>query len=1660
MKLHRAATSSRLSPVSPKHRRSASGAIECLEARIAPATFTVVNINDSGAGSLRQAILDANATPAVADTITFNIPGGGPHTIVLASALPTISSPMTIDGQTEPNYAILDRPVVELRGTNTAAANGLTISAANVSVSGLVINDFDGHGIALIGNANNTTIRRCFIGTDDTGTIDIKNGGDGINVDTDGNIIGGVTLADRNVLSGNAGAGIEFTANASSNQVLGNVIGTNLLGSLQLPNAQQGVLVAGNSNQIGSAAAGAGNVISGNSGDNIDINGGDNNIIAGNIIGLDAEGERSLRSVRGGIYIHGDADNNAIGGAAAGARNIIAGHQTVFGNSVFIAGSGDGNLMINNIVGTNANGASGLGNKYGVLVQAPNTTIGDISGATRNVISANENYGISAAGVVGLKIYGNNIGMNPAGSTALGNSVYGIVLSGSIGPEIKNNYLSGNGRDGMYVSSISNGVIQGNVIGLNYSGFGVGNAVSGLAVFDNCTTLLIGGDTAAERNVISGNATAGIYVSNSSPVTIHGNYLGTNPGGTSALGGQAHGIYIAPGSNGNIIGGVNPGEGNLFGGNTTGIRMDSNANVFRGNIVGIDPTGTVKTQNFEYGVIVAAAGANNIIGGNTPAAANVICGSGISGVWITGTGAGNKISGNYIGTNAAGATGLGNAQHGINVNAPGTIVGGGSIAERNVISGNQIGRGINLSNAANAVVQNNYIGVNPSGTSALPNRWGLAFSGAGTNNAVVLDNVVSGNTEWGMSAGGNTGHVIRGNYIGTNAAGTTAVPNGTWGIELNNATSLTIGGSAVGQGNVISGNLTGGVELDGGGQHTVSGNLIGTNATGTAAIPNGIGLQILNSNGNSVGNFDAPNTISGNTSHGIKVQGGENNSIQYNRMGTNSAGNSLVANGGYGIRVQDSSLLAIGGSGDAGNLIRGNQAGGIFITGNTTTAFIVGNTVLQNTGVGVTFQDTIQTMSLGGATASLGNTILSNTGGGVLINNVTSLSIENNDIESNGGNGVTISGTSVGITVGGEGLGNTIASNTGKGVTIAAGSGHRLTENRIFGNTGIGIDLNNDGITANDADDADTGANGLQNGAVLAGSAKVNGETHVTGSLTTTPGAYRIEFFSGLNGGAQVFLEALEVQVDADGFAEFTQNVGAITNGHQVVATVTRVSTGDASEFSTVTTTVPILTIGNISVVEGNDGTTNAVFTANLSALPTVPVSFNFNTTDGTALAGTDYTATSNGVVLDGVQSTTFTVPILGDTIPERAELFRILIGNFNNVVVLNSEATATITDDDTTLVIDAKGRTATWRDLDGDLVTVKSSKGVLSVDDFVFDADGNGGQQLLELILSDEAAAANATNLSFIAKRAATSPNADGLVHVGRIDAAGLDLGSVLVSGDLGAIVVGDTVARTAGIKSLAVGSLGFFNFGGGSLHSTIDGALGKLLVRGDVKEASLAVSGAAGAITIGGSILAGSAAGSGVIEAGGGIAKVTIKGSIEGAAAIRSGVSIGTISVGGDITGGDAGRVTLSAAKSIAGLKVGGSVTHTDVLAGYDLNGNAVNPDASIGNVQIADNWVASNLVAGVTAGADGLFGVGGDDGVAPAGGGFTDVAKVLSKIGAVRVGGYLEGNAADPLDHQAITAQAIKSLNVGGIVALLTKGKDLVSLGTTGNAVLQEV
>ncbi len=235
-------------------------------------TYGVTNTNDSGAGSLRQAIIDANANPG-ADTIVFNIPGGGIHTITLGgtTALPTITGNVLIDGWSQPGYS--GTPVIELNGNNAGTLlKGLTLGAGSdgSTIRGLIVNRFTGTGIE-ISSSGSHTIQGNWIGLNNAGTAASANAVNGIYAwSSSGNLIGGTTAAERNVISGNTRQGIYFDA-VNTSVISGNYIGTDAAGTGDVNGAaqftpQSGVYVINGStgNVIGGTTPGARNVISGN----------------------------------------------------------------------------------------------------------------------------------------------------------------------------------------------------------------------------------------------------------------------------------------------------------------------------------------------------------------------------------------------------------------------------------------------------------------------------------------------------------------------------------------------------------------------------------------------------------------------------------------------------------------------------------------------------------------------------------------------------------------------------------------------------------------------------------------------------------------------------------------------------------------------------------------------------------------------------------------------------------------------------------------------------------------------------------------------------------------------------------------------------------------------------------------------------------------------------------------------------------------------------------------------------------------------------------------------------------------------------------------------------------------------------------------------------
>ena len=471
---------------------------------------------DDGTGhcTLRAAIEQANAGPGT-DSITFSI-GSGTQTITPSSALPTVTDPLIIDGTTQPGFA--GSPIIELDGTNAGGdVNGLTVTAGNSTVKGLVINRFSRAAIDLLSEGTNVVIGN-FLGTDVTGTVALGNEfGARLEISAN-NKVGGTSASARNLISGNTSSGVLIEANG--NQVEGNLIGTDVGGNAALGNGGDGVAIFfGANNRIGGTAEGARNVISGNMFDGIGLADFGSNVttgneIQGNFIGTDSTGTVALPNTRAGVELDG-APSNIIGGTVAAARNLISGNGA---SGIFLSAgiSGNGasdNLVQGNFIGTDVGGSAALGNGFdGVLIlNAPGNIIGGTQVSARNVISGNHSHGIELTDFVGNattgnQVQGNFIGTDVTGTAALGNSRTGVVIERA----------------------------RGNTIG---------------------------GTSAGARNLISGNTSgSGVLIDNASENQVQGNFIGTDVSGSAPLGNGGGGVAILNAAGNNTIGGTSAGQ--------------------------------------------------------------------------------------------------------------------------------------------------------------------------------------------------------------------------------------------------------------------------------------------------------------------------------------------------------------------------------------------------------------------------------------------------------------------------------------------------------------------------------------------------------------------------------------------------------------------------------------------------------------------------------------------------------------------------------------------------------------------------------------------------------------------------------------------------------------------------------------------------------------------------------------------------------------------------------------------------------------------------------------------------------------------------------------------------------------------------------------------
>jgi hypothetical protein len=331
-----------------------------------------------------------------------------------------------------------------------------------------------------------------------------------------------------------------------------------------------------------------------------------------------------------------------------------------------------------------------------------------------------------------------------------------------------------------------------------------------------------------------------------------------------------------------------------------------------------------------------------------------------------------------------------------------------------VISGNFY-QGVLISgtNSDDNIVSENYIGVSPSGSTAIPNGWsGVECFGGASDNVIGPSNIISGNLNYGVeiSQPETAANIVQGNIIGLDVTGSTALGNDYAGVGIDTGSrSNLIGGSLPGQGNVISGNQSQGVGLDGTGTsgNVVQGNYIGVDATGGQAIGNAwAGVQLSSGAATNLIGGEAPgarNVISGNHGQGILVTGGytDANKVLGNFIGLDVRGESAISNAWDGIEINNGpAATQVGGPGGGRNFISGNGIYGIGIDGSSSGNFIQGNTIgldaananaIVNTYAGVAIYINSKFNLIGGTTPGTANLIADSAAEGVSVSDIGSV---------------------------------------------------------------------------------------------------------------------------------------------------------------------------------------------------------------------------------------------------------------------------------------------------------------------------------------------------------------------------------------------------------------------------------------------------------------------------------------------------------------------------------------------------------------------------------------------------------------------------------------------------------------------------------------------
>jgi uncharacterized repeat protein (TIGR01451 family) len=961
---------------------------------VVPHQFTVTNTNNSGLGSLNQAILFTNLDTAFQgqDLILFNIPGAGPHTISPTVPLPAITHGAIINGYTQPGSSANtqttgDNAVLQvvLNGAGAGAnADGLDLNAAGIAVLGLVIDNFQGAGIGV--NATNESISGDFLGTDATGSAAQGNGvGIRFALGSGNSLIGGDSPAMRNLISGNTGDGIDLLGSTQGVRqvvVQGNLIGTNAAGTGALGNGGAGVhlfdLVQNNSigAQLGPRVSvppsGQGNVISFNGGDGIRIESTVNfdapptlnNTISGNTI--DSNGgngvsilEGSGNSVTDNTILNNKVDGVLVQGAI---RNPILTNSIDQNGHLGIELKNGGNNNQPAPVLTSSTRTPNSITIRGTLHAAPDSEF---------LVQFFSSPAFNASGFTeGRTFLGESFVTTNANGDATINSTFEVqvpadqfITATATDPNNNTSQFSENNADlSLAGTATPPGLQEG--YNLTYSFTVTNNGPSpapGVALVDTLPANVnfvsaTGGATPVERKVTIPLGT--VDPGASRIVTVVVQLASTGPVINTATVFSVFGD-TSPGNNTVTITYVVPHQFTVTNTNDSGLGSLRQAILFTNQDTAFPGQDLIDFK-------IPGTGTHTISPTTAlPAITHPVI---INAFTQPGAVRGNAI----VGNNSVLPVVLSGANAG--PEATGLVVAGGSSLIWGLVINAFGGSGITLTGRGGDTVAGDLIGTDPTGTVPVGNRLdGVQIDGTQNNTIGMpgLGNVIAANQVGVYLFNGASNNAVQSNMLGS-LSGSRLMGNSSGGVLLGGANRNLIGGTFPVQGNVIAGNPA------------YSGLVLFLGSTGNIAAWNTIanngqdGVFLLNAPGNRIGIASGPNTIMGNGFNGVDLQGAAatGNMVQFNR---------IMQNRLNGVYLFNAPGNQIGGTGGLlGNVITASGFSGVEIegagaTGNT----LQGNTILGSQGYGVLLLNTTRNTVGGAGTAS--NTIQSNVLGGIQV---------------------------------------------------------------------------------------------------------------------------------------------------------------------------------------------------------------------------------------------------------------------------------------------------------------------------------------------------------------------------------------------------------------------------------------------------------------------------------------------------------------------------------------------------------------------------------------------------------------------------------------------------------------------------------------------------